>query len=130
MASSGPHDIARLDEGYYKFFLREKFIEELLALWWDLWYPQAFDSLFPLPKWKERMPNLSPGDVCLLKYERKVEKGDFRLCKVVEVHPDEKGLVRTVTVAFRPPSSKEKSLPYTSKELKESLVLALVCPAD
>ena len=50
------------------------------------------------------------------------------------MHPDEKGLVRTVAVAFRPPSSKEKSLPYTSKELKEMKVglnrLVLICPAD
>ena len=116
--SSGPHDVAKFDNEDDRY----------------LWFPQAFDSLFPLPKWKERMPNLSPGDVCLLKYERKVGKGDFRLCKVVEVHPDEKGLVRTVTVAFRPPSSKEKSLPYTSKELKEMKVglnrLVLICPAD
>ena len=80
------------------------------------------------------MPILAAGDVCLLRYDRKVGKGDYRLCKVVEVHPDKKGLVHTGSVAFRPPSSKEKSLPYTSKELKEMKVgltrLVLVCPAD
>ena len=133
-AGSSPPDVARLDDGDNRFKMRKNFIDEIFTLWWDMWFRQAFDSLFPLPKWKERMPNLSPGDVCLLKYERKVGKGDFRLCKVVEVHPDEKGLVRTVTVAFRPTSSKEKSLPYTSKELKEMKVglnrLVLICPAD
>ena len=80
------------------------------------------------------MPNLGVGDVCLLKYDKKVGKGDYRLCKVDEVHPDEKGLVRTVTVLFRPPSSKEKSLPYKSKDLSKMKVgvnrLVLICPAS
>ena len=106
----------------------------MLSVWWNLWYHQAFDALFPLPKWKEAMPNLNPGDVCLLKYDRKIGKGDFRLCKVEEVHPDDKGLVRTVTVIFRPISSREKSLPYTSKELSRMKVglnrLVLICPAE
>ena len=70
--SSGPHDVAKFDNEDDRYTFRLRFVEELLSLWWDLWFPQAFDLLFPLPKWKEMMPNLSPGDVCLLKYERKV----------------------------------------------------------
>ena len=132
--ASGPHDVAKFDDGDDRYIRREKLIEEISSVWWDMWFHQAFDSLFPLPKWKERMPNLGPGDVCLLKYDRKVGKGDFRLCKVDQVHPDSKGLVRTVTVLFRPLSSREKSLPYKSKELSQMKVginrLVLICPAQ
>ena len=70
---------------------------------------------------KDEMPNLAAGDVCLLRYEGKVGKGDYKLCKVEEMQPDNKGLVRTVTVAFRPLSAK-KSLPYHSKELTKMIV--------
>ena len=74
-------------------------------------------SLFPYNKWKEEKENLEPGDVCLLKYEKKIGKGDYRLCKVETVEKDLKGLVRTVEVLMRPRDSREKSLPYKSKQM-------------
>ena len=132
--SSGPLDTEKFDEGNDRYTCRAKFVDEILSLWWDMWYAQVFDSLFPLPKWKEQMPNLKAGDICMLKYDRKVGKGDYRLCRVDEVHPDEKGLVRTVTVAFRPISNKDKSLPYISKALSKMKVglsrLILICPVE
>ena len=116
------------------FTKREQFVEELLSLWWDMWFRQAFDSLFPLPKWKTVMPNLNVGDVCLIKYDQKVGKGDFRLCRVVETKSDDKGLVRTVSVVMRPKYSQDKSLPYVSKDLTKLRVginrLVLICPAQ
>ena len=132
--STSPLDTVQFDEGSDRYTHRAKFIDEVISLWWEMWYHQAFDSLFPLPKWKEQMPNLKSGDICMIKYERKVGKGDYRLCRVAEVHPDKKGLVRTVTVAFRPISSKEKSLPYLPKDLTKMKVginrLVLICPAE
>ena len=70
--------------------------------------------------------------MCLAKYEHKVGKADYRLCKVVEVEKDAKGLVRTVMVAMRPRDAREKSLPYKSKKLKNLKLavqrLVLICP--
>ena len=79
------------------------------------------------------MANLEIGDICLVKYDHKVGKSDYRICKVVEVEEDAKGLVRTVTIAMRPRDSREKSLPYKSKKLKNLRMavqrLVLICPA-
>ena len=59
-------------------------------------------------------------------------KADYRLCKVVEVETDAKGLVRTVMVAMRRRDVGEKSWPYKSKKLKNLQLavqrLDLICP--
>jgi len=111
----------------------QKRMEEVVGAWWNEWYSQVFSSLIPYKKWKDEKPNLSVGDVCLVKYDHKVGKADYRICKVQEVEIDNKGLVRTVTVGMRPRDSREKSLPYKSKKLKALRLavqrLILICPA-
>ena len=47
---------------------------------------------------------------------------DYRLAKIIETFPDEKGLVRTVRVAYRKRDKREKLLPYKAKPLTEELV--------
>ena len=51
--------------------------------------------------------NLIVGDVVLLTFSGKV-KDSYILARVTEVHPDEKNLVRRVTVKFRRKNSKEE----------------------
>ena len=46
--------------------------------------------------------NLDIGDMRLVKYEHKVGKADYRICKVVEVEKDAKDLVR-IPMSLRPP---------------------------
>ena len=41
------------------------------------------------------------GDIGLLRYDRKLGKDKYRLCKVSEVKPDIHGVVRTVVVSMR-----------------------------
>ena len=111
----------------------QKRMEEVVGAWWNEWYSQVFSSLVPYNKWKKEKTNLEVGDVCLVKYDHKVGKADYRICRVEEVEKDAKGLVRTVTVGMRPRDSREKTLPYKSKKLK-SLRLAiqrliLICSA-
>ena len=86
--SSEVQDEERYEEGPDKFTKRQKHMEELLSLWWSMWYAQVFDSLFPFNKWKEEKRNLEIGDVCLVKYDQKVGRADYRLCKVGEVDKD------------------------------------------
>lgn len=106
------------DEDSDKFTKRAAFVNELERAWWNMWLTQCFSSLLPFPKWTERSRNLRPGDICVIKYDNQVRKADYRLCRVNQTYPDEKGLVRTVDVEMRPRDSRDKSLPYVPKTLK------------
>ena len=88
--------------------LRLQFIEELETLWWQQWLRQVFPSLVPYKRWKTEHRNVRIGDVVLVKYASKMSKGDFRLARVSDTHPDCHGVIRTVTVAMRPRDSREK----------------------
>ena len=133
-SSSTPEAPKAFDEADDQFTKRAAFITELETVWWNLWFTQAFDALFPLPKWKVRRDNLTPGDIVLVGWEAKMGKGQYRLARVKEVEKDEKGLVRTATVEMRPRDSREKSLPYRSKALYTMRVaiqrLVLICPIE
>ena len=123
-----------LDESDDQYTRRAAFITELEEVWWSMWFAQVFDSLFPIPKWKVRMENLAAGDIVMVGWEAKLGKGQYRLARVKSVVTDLKGLVRTATVELRPRDSREKSLPYRSKDLMEMTVaiqrLVLICPAE
>ena len=60
----------------------------------------------PIRKWQRRSKNLTVGDIVMMYYEGNF-KDDYRLAKVLEVHPDSKGLVRTVTIGYRKRNKKE-----------------------
>ena len=57
-------------------------------------------------KWRWLERNMQIGDACFLAYKSKFSCPWFRHCRVVEVHPDLQGTVRTVTVCFRPRQGK------------------------
>ena len=81
-------------------------IEELTGRWWHLWYQQVFPSLVPYPKWATSKRDVQVGDVVLILYEHKMDKGEFKLGRVLEVHPGDDGVVRRVTVGYSRPSKK------------------------
>ena len=131
---SGDLGVDMYEDAPEKFTRRQQFMEGVLDLWWRMWYSQVFSSLVPFKKWKSIEENVKINDICLVKYENKVTRADYRLCKVVETEKDEKDLVRTVRVAMRPKNAKEKVLPYKSKDLVGLKVgvqrLVMVCPAE
>ena len=49
-------------------------------------------------------------------------KDVYRLARVVETFPDQKGLVRTVRVSYRKRDKRDTSLTYKSKPLTEEIV--------
>ena len=67
-------------------------------------------------------------------YDRKITKGDYRLARVLHVHPDAQGRVRTVTVGMRRRDRREASLPYIAKQLDEMTLgvqrIAVVFPVE
>ena len=117
--STTPLSNQQYDQMGDKLSDRLAYIEEIERAWWGMWYRQVFSSLLPYHDQgaSEVRGNLTVGDICLVFYDSKVGKGDYRLSIVRQIHPDEHGVVREVTVGMRPRDSREKSLPYRSKEL-------------
>ena len=87
---------------------RLQFLTNLQQCWWEQWIKQVLPSLVPYRKWKTELRNVAVGDVVFVKYASRIQQADYRLARVAEVHPDPHGLVRTVTVAMRPRSGREK----------------------
>ena len=89
---------------------RVKAVEELTARWWDLWYQQVFPSLVPFPKWATARRSVQVGDVVLVLYKHKYDKGVYKLGRVLETHPGQDSEVRRVTVGLSQPSRSSKQL--------------------
>ena len=87
---------------------RTEYVKNLVDKWWSSWIKQVFPHLIPCKKWRQAGRNLEIGDVCLLYYPGSLT-GKYKLVKVVEVHPDEKGMVRTVTILYKKRVKKEKA---------------------
>ena len=87
---------------------RVKAVEELTARWWDLWYQQVFPSLVPFPKWATLRRSVRVGDVVLVLYKHKYDKGVYKLGRVLETHPGQDSEVRRVTVGLSQPSRSSK----------------------
>ena len=47
-------------------------------------------------------------DIVLVRYDSKLSKGDYRLARISNIHPDANGIVRTVSVKMRPRDSREQ----------------------
>ena len=94
-------------------------VKDLEDIWWDMYYKQVFFNHLPYinNKAAKNHTNLEVGDMCLAFYENKMSKGDYRMCLVAEVFPDDQGIVRDVKVLIAP-RQKNASLAYKSKKLK------------
>ena len=117
-----------------KLTKRIKFVEEVERQGWALWFCQCWQDFFPRNKWKKPEENLKIGDICLKGYSSALGRGRYVICCVGKVFPDVNGLVRTVEVWSRPRDSREKSLPYKTKQLVSEIMavqkLVLISRAD
>ena len=68
-------------------------------------------TLLKRQKWHNTKRSLKVGDVCLLK-DSNAMRGDWRMCRVSEVMPDEEKIVRNVKVEM------PRSQPDGSKKYK------------
>ena len=114
---------------------RLRYTRELMTYWEREYEKQVFYSLLPYQKWKDvkRHVNVQVGDVCLLMYPGKIQDR-YRYCRVDEVHPDQDGVVRNVTVSLRCRNAREKLLLYKAKKPMKMEVgiqrLVLICPQE
>ena len=138
--SAGSFDLSSADtteavDGKESLSRRMKYVAELEKVWWHQFHCQVFASLLPFHSLKasKRHINLRVGDVCLIKYENKI-KADYRYCRIVNIFPDEEGVVRTVEVKLRPRDQRDKALPYKAKAPVKMIVgvqrLVLVTPQE
>ena len=131
--STGNLESTAIEDKEDKFTRRAALIDKLERDWWQMWYTQCFDSLFPFPKWRHAMQNLKVGDIVLFGSDNKVGKGDYRLARVCDVNLDDDGLARDVMVEFRPRRG-AKGLPYTTKNLERKKLpvqrLVLIQPIE
>ena len=84
-------------------------------------------------KWHAQSRNLEVGDVVLVVKESSI-KGEYRLARVKKTFPDDKGVVRKVTIAYKNYRVGEKLVEYKGvkdQECTRSVQrLALVVPVN
>ena len=97
--SSGPFLGDRIQlEDVKQVKTRFLLVQSLTDRFWKTWTRIYFPSLLLRQKWHHTRRNLQVNDVCLLKDSNAV-RGDWRLARVNNVFPDNKGVVRNVEIA-------------------------------
>ena len=94
----------------------------IVAAWRDRWMETVFPDMVARPKWRSASRNLREDDVGHIRYPRKVGEDDWRLAVVEVAKEDDDGVVRTVTVAFRPRHKKDAGKPYAPKEAQRMTI--------
>ena len=94
----------------------------IVTAWRDRWVETVFPDMVARPKWRSASRNLREGDVGHVKYPRKVGEDDWRLAVVEEAKQDDDGVVRTVTVAFRPRHKRDTGKPYAAKNAQRMTI--------
>ena len=125
----------RMDEQDHRLARMVKGVEEKVKLWWTHFFHDVFPLLIPRRAMMERQANLQVGDIVLVRYVSKFGRDAFRLARIVRVHPDKHGAVRTVTVWLRnrakAPRERAEACRQGVTELKTPVQrLVLILPAE
>ena len=109
-------------------------MEQSFLNWWRLWFDQVWESLVPYKKWHLEHRNVQVDDIVLLQYVSKVAAPRYRYGRIKEIHPDNKGVVRNVTVATKSRRVREKPRKLVSTKLDFQLVpvqrLVMLLPVE
>ena len=104
-----------------RFCSRLSYVSTVETTWWKKWVKEVLPTLLPYTRWRKQQKNLSVGDVVMMWYTGNM-KDHYRLARIVEMFPDQKGLVRTVRVKYRKKNMKEPKTVCSSKNLVEEKV--------
>ena len=85
-------------------------VQNITSQFWRNWTKLYFPTLLQRPKWHFEERNMRIGDVCLLKDSNAV-RGEWRMCRVSQVFPDNQNRVRNVKVML-PRSGQDSSTKY------------------
>ena len=95
---------------------------KIVRAWREKWVEAVFPDMVARTKWRSKSRNLRVGDIGHVKYTRKVGEHEWRLAMIDVANPDEDGVVRTITMAFRPRHKSETGKPYVSKTAKRMTI--------
>ena len=116
-----------------KFLERYQLVQDISASFWKQWMSTVSPALVTDSKWPSVTRNLKPGDIVLVVRENSI-KGEYRLARVKETYPDEKGVVRKVTICYKNYRVGESLVEYKGakdQDITRSVQrLALIVPVD
>ena len=106
---------------------RAAYVQALHSSWWSCWQRLVFPLLVPCISWQDIKKNLSVGDICLLNYPNK-KQDKYRLCKVLEIIPEKKGLVHTAKVQYRRGDARDVPRQYQlGRQVSEGVSVQRLC---
>ena len=88
---------------------------KIVRAWRHKWLSQVFVDMVPRSKWRHTERNVQVGDVGHILYEQKLGEHTWRVARVSAVKPSSDGIVRTITVSFRPRHVRDKAKKYQTK---------------
>ena len=94
----------------------------IVKAWREQWTESVFPDMVARTKWRSTQRNLRVGDLGHVRYVKAVGQQDWRLAMVETADKDDDGVVRTVTVAFRPRHKRDLAKPYVSKEAQRMTI--------
>ena len=94
-------------------------VQAITAQFWKVWMKIYFPSLLVRQKWHTEKRNVMVNDVCLLK-DSNAFRGEWRLCRVSEVYPDDHDRVRNVQIMVK--ARQGGSTDYTSQSRARQLL--------
>ena len=98
-------------------------METVARTWHAAFLKQVWPLLVPRGKWSSTHPGVKVGDVGYIVHTSKYGKPSWQACRVLKVHPDRVGIVRTVTIGVRRrDAKKDGKLQYQAKPLSEMVV--------
>ena len=95
---------------------------DIVRAWRSKWLDSVFPDMVSRPKWRSAMRNLRNGDIGHVKYAKTIGEHEWRLAMVERAEPDDDGIVRTVTVAFRPRNKRDTGKPYVTKNAQRMTI--------
>ena len=95
--ASGPFSATDIFEDPSSATTRFQLVQAVTNQFWKVWMKLYFPTLLIRHKWHTEKRNLCVGDVCVLR-DSNCLRGEWRLCRVSEVYPDNHGRVRNVQV--------------------------------
>jgi hypothetical protein len=89
-----------------------RLVQQVTDAFWKHWIKIVAPALVTDSKWHVGSRNLQPGDVVLVLNDSKV-KAQYKLARVKETFPDDKGVVRKVLVSYKNYKVGERLVSYT-----------------
>ncbi|XP_043192676.1 uncharacterized protein LOC122366428 [Amphibalanus amphitrite] len=82
------------------FTKRIRTIQQIVTVFWKKWQRDYFSTLLVRQRWHVARRNLKIGDIVLIQ-DTNALKGNWKFAEVLEVHVDQDGKVRNVTLRYK-----------------------------